>query len=220
MAIPKFEDDIEVISKLGDYPGSDNNLSTDGFRSKFDEAAVKFKRYINNVLIPNLDMIVDVRALLLGILDKTLTMSDKAAEAKATGDALNKKLDKAGGIMTGNIAMSGKRVTGLGDPVEDGDAVTKKFLEDKKQNFSAVLSANGWAGDASPYTQTVPVEGITKDDNPDYWPVYSGTNEERIAQKEGFAVLDFLETADGSITVTCFEEKPEVDITIGMEVHR
>lgn len=132
----------------------------------------------------------------------------------------DKMLPKDGGVMTGDIAMSGKRVTGLGDPVEDGDAVTKKYVDDKKHKFSAVLTANGWAGDAAPYTQTVQIEGITVDDNPDYWPVYSGTNEERIAQKAAFAVLDFLATADGSITVSCFEEKPETDITIGMEVHR
>lgn len=145
-------------------------------------------------------------------------------KAQKTADAANKlagdALPKTGGTMTGDIAMSGKRVTGLGDPVNDGDAVTKKFLEDKKQNFSAVLSANGWAGDAAPYTQTVPVEGITVNDDPDYWLVYSGTNDEMIAQKEAFAVIDRLTTADGSITVTCFEEKPKTDVTIGMEVHR
>lgn len=83
----------------------------------------------------------------------------------------------------------------------------------------AALPASGWS-DAAPYTQTVAVEGITAEDNPDYWPEYSGTNEERIAQKSAFAVLDHLETAAGTVTVTCFEEKPETDLTIGMEVHR
>lgn len=88
------------------------------------------------------------------------------------------------------------------------------------EELRAVLIASGWTGDAAPYTQTVQVEGITVDDSPDYWPVYSGTNDEMIAQKEAYAVIDRLTTADGSITVICFEEKPEVDITIGMEVHR
>lgn len=132
----------------------------------------------------------------------------------------DKMLPKDGGVMTGDIAMSGHKITDLADPVEDGDAVSKKYLDDRKQKFSAVLTAADWSGDTAPYTQTVPVEGITKDDDPDYWPVYSGTNEERIAQKEGFAVMDLLETTDGSITVTCFEEKPETDVTIGMEVQR
>lgn len=85
--------------------------------------------------------------------------------------------------------------------------------------LNATLLASGWSASA-PYTQTVAVAGMTAEDNPDYWPVYSGTNADRIAQKAAFAVLDYLETAAGKVTVTCFEEKPETDITIGMEVHR
>lgn len=52
MAIPKFNDDLNIISKLGDNPGSDDNLSTDAFRAKFDEAGLKIQQYLNDVLIP------------------------------------------------------------------------------------------------------------------------------------------------------------------------
>ena len=84
----------------------------------------------------------------------------------------------------------------------------------------AVLLASAWAGTSAPYTQTVSVRGILDDDNPDYWPVYSGSNDARISQKEAFAKLDLLTTSNGAITVTCFEEKPDVNLTIGLEVHR
>lgn len=87
-------------------------------------------------------------------------------------------------------------------------------------DLTATLQASAWSGNSAPYTQTVSVAGILEEDDPDYWPVYSGSNETRIAQKGAFAVLDLLTTANGSITVTCFEEKPDVDLTIGMEVHR
>ena len=88
MAIPKFLVDLEVISKLGEYPGSDDNLSTEQFKAKFDEAALRIQEYLNTVLIPELDSIVDVGALLKDILDATLTRSDKAAPAKTVGEKL------------------------------------------------------------------------------------------------------------------------------------
>lgn len=52
MAIPRFDEDLAIISKLGDNPGSDNNLTTDAFRAKFDEGPQKIQQYLNEVLIP------------------------------------------------------------------------------------------------------------------------------------------------------------------------
>jgi hypothetical protein len=52
MAIPRFDEDLAIISKLGDNPGSDNNLTTDAFRAKFDEGPQKIQQYLNDVLIP------------------------------------------------------------------------------------------------------------------------------------------------------------------------
>lgn len=89
MAIEKLSSDLEIISKLGDYPLADDGLEPDQFKAKFDEAGKIIKQYINDVLIPSLDALVDVDALLKDILDTTLTKADKAANAKATGTALN-----------------------------------------------------------------------------------------------------------------------------------
>ena len=89
MAIPKFQVDMEIISKLGDYPGSDNGLTPASFRRQFDLAGIFLKEYINDILLPNLDQLVDVEALLNGILDATLTQADKAAPAKLVGDRIN-----------------------------------------------------------------------------------------------------------------------------------
>lgn len=52
MAIPRFDEDLAIISKLGDNPGSDNNLTTNAFRAKFDEGPLKIQQYLNEVLIP------------------------------------------------------------------------------------------------------------------------------------------------------------------------
>lgn len=89
MAIEKLSADLNIIAKLGDYPLADDGLEPDQFKAKFDEAGKIIKQYINEVLVPSVDELVDVDALLKGILDTTLTKADKAANAKATGTALN-----------------------------------------------------------------------------------------------------------------------------------
>lgn len=100
MAIPKFLQDLAIISKLGDNPGSDNNLTTSGLRAKFDEAGIAIQSYINNTLIPALSSIAN---------------------------------PENGLAMKADIAMGGHKVTGLGEPVAEGDAVPLGYAN---ENFA------------------------------------------------------------------------------------
>ena len=140
-----------------------------------------------------------------------------AAEGKTLAE---KALPKTGGAMTGPIAMGGSRVTGLGTPTDAGDASTKGYVDGKHFLATVSLPAADWVGDAAPYTQTVAVPGMLETDTPHYGVVYSGTTEEKASQKEGFSLVDDLDTAAGSVTFTCFEEKPAVDLTVQLEVNR
>jgi hypothetical protein len=219
MAIPKLETDVQIVSKIPDYPGSEGGLSPDAFKAKFDEAPQIIKDFINDVLIAELNTLVDVQALLINILDSTLTLSDKAANAKATGDELRKKLDKSGGTMVGPINMSGRKLEKVGNPTEPTDAVNKAYVDEKRKTFSVNVPVSGWTGEG-PYIQTVAVAGILATDAPHYGPVYAEEQETRLAQKEAFAMVDELETIDGFVTLTCFEDKPEADLSIQMEVNR
>ena len=88
MAIKPLEADVEIISKLGTNPGVDDGLSEEQLKAKFDAAAKIIKDYLNNYLIHQIDSVVDVDALLKNILDTTLSKSDKAANAAATGEAI------------------------------------------------------------------------------------------------------------------------------------
>lgn len=150
------------------------------------------------------------------ITDKTLTLEDNAADAAAVGAAINKLLPKSGGTMTGPIAMGGNKVTGLGAPAEAGDAASKAYVDGKHWVGSVTLPVSGWVG----LVQTVAVPGILATDTPHYGVVYSGTASEKAAQKEAFALVDDLDTGAGSVTFTCFEEKPEADLTVQLEVNR
>jgi hypothetical protein len=201
MALDRLTEDMNFIGSLGDDPKRDDGLSTPQFKSFFDKAGLVIQNFINNKLIPQIERSIDEGALLQQI-----------------SEVLGRKLDKSGGTMYGPINMNGQKLTGMNSPKANDEPATKGYVDGTK--LTATLQASAWYGSSAPYTQTVSVPGVMEDDDPDYWPVYSGSNETCIAQKDAFAVLDRLTTANGSITVTCFEEKPDVDLTIEMEVYR
>ena len=214
MAIPKFLDDLNIIARLGNKPGTDDGLSDAGFKAKFDEGILKIQTYINNVLIPGIENSIDED----GLLSKIST-------------ALSGKLSLEGGGMRGPLNMNFEILSGIETPknadhaankeyVDDGFEKSKKYTDDKVKSFGCVLTAGGWIGDTAPFKQTVNIKGILGTDRPHYGPVYSESTETALAEREAFAMVDDLDTADGSVTFTCFEDKPEVNLTIQMEVHR
>lgn len=140
-----------------------------------------------------------------------------------------------GGIMNGTLDMAKNILKGIPTPTENDHATNKKYVDyvsgktltDGKAYADSLtfhpkvtLTTAGWSGDKAPYTQTVEVEGITKEDEPHYGPVYDADYDTRQKQKEAFNEVSDLETADGSVKFTCDDDKPLVDLQIQMEVNR
>lgn len=104
----------------------------------------------------------------------------------------------------------------------------KDYSDSKHKLFTVTLTTEGWTGEAAPFTQTVAVEGVLETDKPHWGLVYSEPEEGdelsaldlKLAEKEAYALVDDLDTANGSVTFTCLEEKPEAALTIQMEVNR
>lgn len=101
----------------------------------------------------------------------------------------------------------------------DAEKNAKDYADGLHKPFTVEVPASGWSASA-PFTQTIAVEGVLETDRPHWGVVYSDDTESALAEKEAFAVVDKLNTADGSVTFTCLEEKPEADLTIQMEVNR
>ena len=129
-------------------------------------------------------------------------------------DLAEKALPKAGGTMTGGIDMGFHRITRLSaNPQDAAEAVRKDYVDGKHKSGTVTLTTAGWSGGA----QTIDVSGILATDMP-HWGVVYGTNRE--AEREAFALVDALETADGKFTFRCFDGVPAVALTVQWEVNR
>lgn len=101
----------------------------------------------------------------------------------------------------------------------DAAKVEVKAYADSKRIIKTATLDTAWSG-SGPYTQAVSIAEILSTDTPHIMPVYSTTNSIAITQKEAWACVSKAETADGTITFTCFEEKPTTTIPIQIEVNR
>lgn len=140
------------------------------------------------------------------------------AAGNAETNAKDASLPRAGGAMTGNISMGGNTVKGLKTPADGADAATKGYVDEKRKTFTATVGT-GWTG-SGPYTQTVAVSGILASDMPHIMPVYSTDNAMAIAQKEAWNCVSKGEATANAVVFTCFEERPQAEIPIQIEVIR
>lgn len=147
-------------------------------------------------------------------------LNDPMSETEAARKAyVDKMLPKSGGTMSGTIAMGGNKVTNLATPTDNADAVTKWYVDSKRITKTATITST-WSGSSAPYTQSVTIPGILSTDAPHIMPVYSTDNAAAISQKEAWSCVNNAVTSDGSITFTCFEDKPTTAIPIQIEVMR
>lgn len=139
------------------------------------------------------------------------------AQVRALAEAA---LPKAGGTLEGDLFMDGNQLMGLPDPREETGAATKGYVDMKLLSVVVQLPAVGWSGEEAPFTQRAEVSWIVSTDQPHYGAVYSGSLEQKLAQKEAFSLVDDLDSVDGGLIFSCFEEKPTVDLTIQLQVNR
>ena len=119
------------------------------------------------------------------------------------------------------------KVTGKGLSTEDYTTAEKTKLAgiESEANktvvalYNTTLSSSGWSSNA-PYTQTLSIQGILATDVPVVDVVLSSTTSTAVSQLEAWGYVSKIETADGSITATCFEELPAIDIPIQLKAVR
>lgn len=143
MELTKLSADVSQISKLGDYPKTDNNLTTNQLKAWFDKAPEAIKEYLNETLTVELEE-------KLTAMDERADSLEDSIEGIETGTAFVKK---TGDTMTGALNVL--------TPTEGANAANKAYVDGKTAKGTATLTASGW----SDGYQTVAVTGVTADNS-------------------------------------------------------
>ncbi len=77
---------------------------------------------------------------------------------------------------------------------------------------TAIIPTTGWSSTA-PYSVSVTVSGLT-DSRPDINPIYSATLETALLEKEAWNTISYIDCTTDTMTVTCLEEIPTIEINI------
>ena len=85
-------------------------------------------------------------------------------------------------------------------------------------SVSATLTVAGWSASA-PYTQSVTVSGLTDAKRAMAYPVYGSNTATNLALKEACDMVSFASRSGSTLTFTCLEDKPTVNIPITVEVY-
>lgn len=117
--------------------------------------------------------------------------------------------------------------TGKGLSTEDYTSEEKTKLSNIEEEanktdveiYSSTLTSSGWSSSA-PYTQTVNISGILATDTPIADVVLDVVTSTAMTQISAWMCVSKIETANGSITATCLEEKPTINIPIQLKVVR
>ena len=179
--IPYFEKDMEIIGKLGDTPGVDDNLDWKALQAKFDEGGKATKEYLNEVAkILNGLFSAGGGPVSGGNLSGNLNVNSHRLYGLSTptqsDDAVNKKyadtkLPKTGGTMAGPLSMNKNYIQNLPEPVAKSDAATKGYVDtsvkkivDVLENYTIPMDAweedEAKTYDAYPYKASIPMPDI------------------------------------------------------------
>lgn len=132
-------------------------------------------------------------------------LNNPKTELETVKETAQAALPRSGGTVTGEIAMGGNKLSGLGTPSDASDAATKGYVDGRKATASVTLSASAW----SSKKQTVSVSGVTAGNTVLVTPAPASF----VAYGE--AVVYCSAQGSGNLTFTC-DEVPTVSLTVNV----
>lgn len=215
--------DLQIdYNALANLPASDKTLSKSGgfadakaTRDAIDEATI-----IVDATLSNKGQAADAKETGLKFVDIENDIKQTNAAVQIAQETANNALPKAGGDISGPVNMNNNIISGIQHPSNGTDATNKDYVDSKHFFVEIELLASEWVEGVDQYEQTINVESILDSDRPHYGVIYGSSKEAREAQTEAFSLVNDLITSNGTVMFVCFEDKPEVDLNVQLEVNR
>lgn len=146
MSIEKMTDDVEIIQALSDNPNSEDGLTSEDLKKKFDEGSRRIKNYINETLVPAVNKKIDPNDLGEGLDMKNgnILNAGKVHIASKTGGAGVSLSAEQPNVMEfdGNATRSPVILRNVGDGVQDDDAVSLGQVRDEARAIASQIAFN------------------------------------------------------------------------------
>ena len=98
-------------------------------------------------------------------------------------------------------------------------ALTASDLGMDTKRILVSLPADGWIHHSAPYTQIIRVAGLENEKLARVYPAYGEDPDANLALAKACAMVSFASRDGDTITITCLEDKPGVDIPVMVEVY-
>lgn len=103
--------------------------------------------------------------------------------------------------------------------IKNDKFATKEDLSTRAKavSYTVTIPTSGWS-DTSPYCLNIVVEGLSEDDTPTITPLYTGDTETDQEMQKAWDKISMIVTEDNLLKVYAFEEIPNVEIPIKIQV--
>lgn len=185
-------------------------------KKSFDELRVNTEDSVSNIT----QSVNELNQAVSGANNTATNAYNMAENAQISADS---KMAADGSVaMTADFDMGENKIINVLAPDKPTDAANKEYVDGKRLTATVSLKSTGWATTtgSAPYSQTVALAAVLATDVPHVGLIPSENTNIALEQEESWGFVSRGVADDGSITFTCYEERPKVDLTLQIEVNR
>lgn len=135
-------------------------------------------------------------------------------DAKLTADITGTSQKAVADSDGNNISSTYAKISAIPTKTSDltNDSGFASYL-----TWTATVNSSSWSGSTAPYTQVINITNMKNTYIPTISLIMSNTVSTAIQEQSEYSKINRVDSQNGSILLTCFEEKPEINLNIRVE---